>query len=267
MGTGFLKVQLYVGDYALHGDSVTVLIKRDGEVLYTLQSDENGTTETVSIEAPDLKDTDGLSLDKQFYSIVDVQVPKAQDYKGVKVYGVKIFDGITSILPIHMEPIAPGESTDEIEIYIPREHGVDIDRDNGQPDNHEPGQGPGPDSDPLPRDGSRPEDDTAQERPPSLTLDDLLLLDAAQPAKDARQSSVPPSMDPEDYAKRALEKFDNDPSALIAPLNVPLANEVVIPEFITVHLGWPNIIKRIYDHVPCHKHTQNNHTHILPKIS
>ena len=50
MGSGFLRVQLYVGDYALHGDSVTVLVKKDGAILHTLQSDENGTTETVPIE-------------------------------------------------------------------------------------------------------------------------------------------------------------------------------------------------------------------------
>ena len=251
MGTGFLKVQLYVGDFALHGDSVTVLIKKDGQLLHTLQTDENGSTEVVSIEAPDLAGKDGLELDEHLFSTVDVEVPKAQGYLGVKVYGVQIFDGITSILDVHLDPIAPGGPTEDIEIHVPREHGVDIDRDNGQPDNYEPGTGPdvgsgpagipvaGPDTEvvhnPEPSDGAECEDPNTLDMPP-IRMD---------PPPIEPMAVLPPSMDSEAYANQAWEAFDGDPDALtiepaLSPLNVPLANEVVIPDFITVHLGTPN---------------------------
>lgn len=201
MGEGFLKVQLYVGDYALHGDSVTVHVKKDREILHTLHSDENGSTERVAIPSPDLKDFDGLEVNEtNSFSTVDVEVPKAQGYKGVIVHGVQIFDGITSILDVHLEPLVPGESYSTIQIHVPREHGVDMNRDNGQPGNYEPGEGP--------------------------------------------DENVPRSMDSELYAEEAISTFANDPAALISPLNVPLANEVVIPDFITVHLGAPSAAAR-----------------------
>ena len=250
MGTGFLKVQLYVGDFSLHGDSVTVLVKKDGQILHTLHSDENGTTEVVSLEAPTLTDIDTIN-ELESFSTVDVEVPKAQGYKGVKVSGVQIFDGITSILPVHLEPIAPGESTDEVDIHIPREHGVDIDRDNGMPDNHEPGQGPQADDGVMPEDGRAPggpagvspEDGRAPDPPASVSPDGSSAPDGSAPDGPA-QTRPMPTVDPEAYAQQAVEAFETDPGALIAPLNVPLANEVVIPDFITVHLGWPTAAAR-----------------------
>ena len=243
MGEGFLKIQLYVGDFALHGDSVTVLVKRDGEILYTLQSDENGMTEVVSVESPSLEGVDGLELGQQFFSTVDVEVPAAQGYRGVKVYGVQIFDGLTSILPIHLEPLMPGES--DIEIYIPREHGVDIDRDNGQPDNHEPGDGPQADDGVLPEPNgpAAPDLPAAREGQPSGGFQGPPPMQMDPPPMFPMETE-PLSTDPEAYSKQALEGFDDDPASLISPLSVPLANEVVIPDFITVHLGWPNAAAR-----------------------
>ena len=202
MGTGFLKVQLYTGDYALHGDTVTVLIKKDGEILHTLQTDENGSTEVIPIESPSLENLDEMEQGRELFTTVDVEVPAINGYKAAKIFGVQIFDGIQSNLPVRLEPLVQGDPNTETIIHIPREHGVDIDRDNGAPDNHEPGDGP---------------------------------EDAAVPASDP-----PPSFDPESYAQRALDDFGDDPEALITPLNVPLANQVVVPDFITVHLGTPS---------------------------
>ena len=200
MGTGFLKIQLYVGDFALHGDSVTVLVKNDGAVLHTLQSDENGTTPTVPIDAPSLEDADSIT-DGVYFSAVDIVVPPAQGYSGTMIQGVQIFDGITSVLDVHLEPLSPDNTTDENVIFIPPERGVNVARDNGALNNFELGQGPEP-------------------------------------------GAINPLMEPEAYANRALETFDDDPAALLSPLSVPLANEVVIPDFITVHLGTPNAAAR-----------------------
>jgi len=204
MGRGFLKVQLYVGDYSVHGDPTTVLIKRNGDILFTLESDENGLTPAVTIESPDLEGECGLKQ-KAYFSTVDVVVPKAQGFMGVNVYGVQIFDGLTSILNVHLEPIVSGEP-DEEDIIVPPEHGVDEDRDTDRPDNHPPYDGP----------------------------IDVTKMEPISPRDDVVHVFNPMPIDPEEY----VQTFR--PSDAPVPANVPFANEVVIPEFITVHLGSPN---------------------------
>ena len=185
MGTGFLKIQLYLGDYALHGDSVQVLVKQNSEILHTLQTDENGKTEAVSLASPDLTDFDENTSGMVFEALCDVEVPAAQGFLGMKVRGVQIFDGITSVLNIHLEPAEPGKPPEDIVINVPPEHGVDIDRDNG----------------------ANAETSANAEAAPALA--------------EAAAANPP-----------------------LAAANPPLANEVVIPDFITVHLGRPNVAAR-----------------------
>ena len=209
MGKGFLKVQLYVGDYTVHGDPTTVLVKRNGEVLFTLESDENGTTPIVTIECPDLVDEYGLDQ-KSYFSTVDVVVPKARGYMQYSVYGVQIFDGITSVLDVHLEPEAEG-GADETVIVVPPEHGVDIDRNIELPSNHPP-----EDSD----------------------LIDYSVFESIDPRDDVVQVFDPIPIDPDEY----MQTFR--PSDAPVPATIPFANEVVIPNYITVHLGSPNAAAR-----------------------
>ena len=222
MGTGFLQIQLYVSDYALHGDSVTVYVKKDGQVIHTLQTDENGKTEKISIDCPCLKNADGLGLGEEYFTTVDVEVPSAQGYQGVKIYGVQIFDGITSDLDIHLEPIS-GDVKEAPPIYIPREHGVDIDKYNGAVGNHEPNDGP--------------------DYGTGLT-GEVQNYHHIDPPRIKPMGTLPPSLDADTYHQAAVAAFDEDPAAMITPTIIPLANEVVIPDFITVHLGTPNAAAR-----------------------
>jgi len=201
MGRGFLKVQLHAGDYSVHGDPTTVLIKRNGEILYNLETDENGATPTVEFECPDLAGECGLKQ-KSYFTTVDVYVQKAHGYMGVSVYGVQIFDEITSILNVHVEPIVSGEP-DEEEIYVSPEHGVDEDR-------------------PL------PDYEYDYEGPMDVTK-----MEPFEP-REIIQVFNPEPIDIDEY----VQTFR--PSDAPVPAEVPLANEVVIPEFITVHLGSPN---------------------------
>ena len=122
MGKGFLKVQLYVGDYTLHGQRMAVLITRDGKILQTLETDENGATGRITLEAPDLT-PDNMAKEGEFFATYDVIVPEANGYKKVTIYGVQIFDGITSILNINMEPLSE-VGPQEIKINVPRERGA-----------------------------------------------------------------------------------------------------------------------------------------------
>ena len=201
MATGFLKVQLYEGDYTTHGTPTTVLIKRNGDVLFTLETDENGTSPVVTIECPSLEGATGLTP-AAYFSTVDVVVPKANGYMEYRVYGVQIYDGITSILDVHLEPVVDG-SPDYEEIHIPPEHGADEDRT------------------PL------PDVDT-----------NYAHKDPIPPRDDVVQVFDPIPIDPDEY----MQTFR--PSDAPIPATIPLANNVVVPEFITVHLGSPNATAR-----------------------
>ena len=122
MGKGYLKVQLYAGDYTLHGQRMAVLITKDGKVLQTLETDENGTTGRITLDAPDLT-PDSMAAGGELFTTYDVIVPEANGYKKVTVYGVQIFDGITSVLNINMEPLTE-TGPQEIKINVPRERGA-----------------------------------------------------------------------------------------------------------------------------------------------
>jgi len=185
MGQGYLQIQLYIGDFALHGEIMTVLIKKDGEIIRTLETDINGATEMIALEAPELT-PDSPAGGTDLFATYDVVVPETNGFMKVSVSGVQIYDGIPSVLSIHMEPYVEG-GPPEIEIYIPLEKGVDIDRDNTALDNHPPEEGWVPGG------------------------EEALLT------REAPLRSIIPE-----------------------PINIPLANEVVIPDSITVHLGPPN---------------------------
>jgi len=121
MGKGFLQVQLYLGDFTLHGQQMTVQIMKDDRIIHIAETDEGGATEAIGLEAPDL--SAGAPAEGTPFETYDVIVPEANGFKKVSVYGVQIFDGITSVLDIHMEPLSEF-GPQEINIYVPNERGV-----------------------------------------------------------------------------------------------------------------------------------------------
>ena len=206
VGKGFLKVQLYSGDYTLRGEPATVLIKKNGDVIKTLETDRNGTTPVFSVDCPDLENATGLTP-RSHFSTVDVVVPATRGYMPVSVFGVQIFDGITSILPVHLQPMAEGEKN-EIEIHIPPEHGVDMNSHSMSAESRINVQ-------------DMSETDYASFEPIPPRGDIIFVFD-------------PEPIDPQIYAQNA-RPIDN-----VSPLDIPFANDVVVPEYIVVHLGEPN---------------------------
>ena len=209
MGQGFLKIQLHVGDFALHGQEMTVLIKKDGEILHTLLTDENGTTKEVALACPDLT-IDSPSAGTDLFETYDVVVPASHGFMQVSVYGVQIFDGIHSILDIQLEPYVEG-GPQEKEIIIPLEHGVDTDRTQEIPGSHIPAE-------------------------PQSKAEDVAQMIAIPPLNEAILV-----FNPEHTDEALPAATDITPSAAPSLQNIPLANEVVVPPFITVHLGSPNV--------------------------
>ena len=113
LGTGYLKIQLYDGDFTYIGQPMTVMIMKDGETVQTLQTDENGAIDRIALEAPDLNPY-GQEVGEVPYEIYDVVIPEANGFMKITVHGVEIFDGITSVLNIHLERLAEGGPREKI---------------------------------------------------------------------------------------------------------------------------------------------------------
>lgn len=132
MATGKLRINLFMADDALPEGGIKVLVKdpKDGSVLFELTADENGITPDIELETPDRENSMSPygALPRATY--VDVEIPAQKGMKRTIIRGVEIFDGITSILPVQLRPAIEGDTAEQNteEIYIPQQHGVDMDR-------------------------------------------------------------------------------------------------------------------------------------------
>jgi len=131
MGLGYLRVALYAGHRSLPIANDRVLIKnQEGQILYDLTTDENGTTDVVTLSAPDKRYSQSPNTSMPRFSIVDVETPAFQGYKKAVVHWAEIFDTITTTLSMQLHPVISGESEEQIdEYYIPIKHGVDLPRE------------------------------------------------------------------------------------------------------------------------------------------
>jgi len=113
---------------------MAVQIMKEGETLYTLETDENGAVYKVALEAPDLT-SDNLPAGAQPFETYDVIVPEANGFKKVSIFGVQIFDGITSVLNIHMEPLTEFGSQETV-INLHEESSTNISYNTSTPDEY-----------------------------------------------------------------------------------------------------------------------------------
>ncbi len=105
MGSGFLSLEVFTGTKALPVGGAEATIKdNNGNILYTLTTNENGKTEKVELETVDVQST----LDPNYtgipYRTYTVEV-KAPNYISLIIRGVQIFDTVNSVLPVNMLPI------------------------------------------------------------------------------------------------------------------------------------------------------------------
>lgn len=120
MGTGYLRIQVTTGDDALPLALAHVTISRpDGMILYKDDTNAGGNTKTFPLTAPDRSYTLDPNFTKPAYSVCDVLVEQ-KGFVTEHIHGVEIVDTQTSILPVHMLPLAdePNPVTDN-HIFIP----------------------------------------------------------------------------------------------------------------------------------------------------
>lgn len=106
---GFLRVDVTTNDETSPIQGARVLIKsKDGTILFDLITDASGSTEVVSLDAPDV----ALTLDPNYhapaYSVYDVEIT-AIGFKPVTVHSVQIVATQTSVLPVYMLPKYVGD--------------------------------------------------------------------------------------------------------------------------------------------------------------
>ena len=129
-----MGIELFTGDHAYPVTSNDIQIFKDGVHVITIQTDENGETELIELDTQCLADHDGIS-GPPCRDVYDVIVCGGDKFRRVRINGIQIFDGITSILPIEMIPLLEHENREEDteEISLPFEHGVEMYKDQEGP--------------------------------------------------------------------------------------------------------------------------------------
>ncbi len=104
---GRLTVKAMGADEAFPVPDVTVRIRgtdeENGDILYTLFTDEDGVTEAVSLPAPDEENSESPYSPKPPFYNYEVAVTKEGYYSKV-VKGVSVFPSVLSMLTVNMIP-------------------------------------------------------------------------------------------------------------------------------------------------------------------
>jgi hypothetical protein len=118
LGTGYLAVQTTTanGGVIVGNASVTIANEKD-EKLYELITNETGHAPEAALEAPDEWLTEDPEAPDLRYSMYKVTV-SAPGYDTMDYDGVMIFDTVTSMLQVDMEPSAAGEEENTRHIYV-----------------------------------------------------------------------------------------------------------------------------------------------------
>ncbi|MCL2564302.1 MAG: carboxypeptidase-like regulatory domain-containing protein [Defluviitaleaceae bacterium] len=114
MEMGYLKVQTFMGEYLFPVAGAKIIVKcGEGNVLYELYTDKNGLSERIPLPA---------SEHSRRYT---VEISHDGGFRRTIVHGVEIFPGITSTLPVQMQPATDNLINDN-EIFIPYKRGADL---------------------------------------------------------------------------------------------------------------------------------------------
>ena len=124
MGSGTLKVNVFLGEQVFPVKSEITVRDIKGEVVVTHFTCDNGKCPGPKLPAP------SPDSNPPFYSYDVTVVPTDENLRKVTVHGVQIFDGVETYLPVHIHPALSGVETQQSaeDIFIPGYHGVDLPR-------------------------------------------------------------------------------------------------------------------------------------------
>lgn len=123
VGVGYLIIKAVTGSGALPVAGATVLVRNyaeegdadSGDLITSMKTDINGNTERLALPAPSksLSQKPGVIRPYAMYT-VDVT---ADGYGGQQFIGVPIFDGITSVQPVELNPLPANMYPDQFNPY------------------------------------------------------------------------------------------------------------------------------------------------------
>ena len=136
MNNGYLKVNVYSGSIANPVKRARVTILKDGSVITSVETDEDGKTPSITLETVNKKFSEEEQYNTRPYETYDVIV-EALGLTKTRLEGVQIFDGITSIQDIYMTSIDENSGTDS-SIISPNtlwgDYPPNVDEDNNESD-------------------------------------------------------------------------------------------------------------------------------------
>ena len=108
---GSMRIRAYTASGALPTDGVLVKIygtdDYNKDIIYSLLTDENGVTRSVSLPAPPRVYSSSPGADECPYSVYNVELVKDGFYPK-RIDNVPIFNGVNAVLPIEMIPLTYG---------------------------------------------------------------------------------------------------------------------------------------------------------------
>jgi len=111
MAKGYLIVNVYSDTIANPVKNATVQIQKNGSVIKEVKTNEDGKTETITLDTVDKSFSEKEQQETRPYETYDVLV-NALGLTETKIEGVQIFDGITSIQNIYMTSLDEKEEED-----------------------------------------------------------------------------------------------------------------------------------------------------------
>ncbi|MCL1944273.1 MAG: peptidoglycan-binding protein [Firmicutes bacterium] len=108
MGQGTLIINTMISDGALPVGNVNfMLLDKQGNTLFSGQTDEHGMSPVLALSAPDRKLSYNPDMDILPYSTYDLWLAKPE-YATTSLLNIEIFDGQQAILPVDMTPVIAG---------------------------------------------------------------------------------------------------------------------------------------------------------------
>lgn len=118
MASGTLKITTTMAYDAIPVSGVSYAIKdKAGKVLYSGITNENGESEIFTLDAPSKAGTLQPNPNTYPYGVYDIWLGKP-NYATINIIDVEVFDGIFSVQPVNMIPVAEGDE-EEFTIVIP----------------------------------------------------------------------------------------------------------------------------------------------------
>lgn len=206
MGTGYLTIQARTGDDSLPVRNAHVtLLNMNHSPLYETYTDADGNTETLPLPAPDKEYTLDPNFLKPAYSTWEVDVA-AMGFVTVHIHGVEVVDTQVSILPVRMRPLADEQyPVKDIDIDIPPIALLDTSRNR------------------------------QAEIPPEMPD----ATSGTQNPTPTGTNKAPVSATPVPISTNPMPVLTNPTPIATNPTPGVTIRPVIIPDYITVHLGTP----------------------------